>query len=445
MSDALVLWNVAAWSGQVTALWLAAVALQRLVPLQRPAARMALGQALLALVVLLPLVQPWRTPSASLLVQTSLGPAGPAAAAPLRPAFEGVVDQAWPAIVLTLLAGGALLQLGRFAFGLLRLRGIARAAQPFAAEPWLATLRDAVAPRAVLALSDHATAPATFGLGRPTILLPPTFPALTRDMQRAVALHELLHVRRRDWELQLLEELARSIAFFHPAVHWLVERVRLAREQCVDAAVVSRLGGREVYLESLIEVARQAARARAVPAAPFLRQNHLRERVDLLLKEVFMSRARTAAHLVLTTAALLLALGWAASALPLQADRPASDTAKVALQDATSAGETKLVHKVNPVYPPEAKAEKVEGVFLIDALIGKDGAVKEARVVASAPTSERLHQLAPAKGTKAALEGDGRLAESAVAAVKQWRYQPVQKEGKVVEAKITITVAFKLS
>ncbi len=443
MSAALVLRNLGAWSAQVAVLWLAAVALQRLTPLQRPAARLGLGQALLALVVLLPTIQPWQTPSASLLVQTSLGPAGPVVAPPLRPAFEEVV--AWPAIVLAALAAGALLQLGRLALGLLRLRRIARAAQPLAAEPWLQALRDAVAPRAVLALSDDAVAPATFGLGRPTILLPRTFPALAREMQRAVALHELVHVRRRDWEVQLLEEVVRSLAFFHPAVHWLVGRVRLAREQCVDAAVVSRLGGREVYLESLVKVARQTARARAVPAAPFLRESHLRERVDLLLKEVFMSRARTAAHLVLTTAALLLALGWAASALPLQADRPASDTAKVALQDATSAGETKLVHKVNPVYPPEAKAEKVEGVFLIDALIGKDGAVKEARVVASAPTSERLHQLAPAKGTKAALEGDGRLAESAVAAVKQWRYQPVQKEGKVVEAKITITVAFKLS
>lgn len=444
----LLLFNVCAWSAQVAALWLVVAFLGRLAPVERPAARLALGQAVLALALLLPLVQPWRStvPSTYWSTIVGLAPAGtvPRAAAT---AANRSVDSAWPAAVAALLALGGLLQLGRLGLGLLRLRAIARASRTYAPPAWLQALRGETAPDARFVLSDHPAAPATFGLRRPTILLPASFPALAPERQQAIALHELLHVRRRDWAAQLLEELARSAAFFHPAVHWLAARVRLAREQCVDAEAVRRLGGRQAYLDSLVEIARAAARARAVPAAPFLRESHLRERVDLLLKEVPMSRARTTAHLALTAGALVLAAVWAASALPLQASKAAAPSpAKVSLKDeVTGPAEPKLVHKVAPAYPAEAKAEKVQGVFTIEAVIGKDGAIQTAKVIASAPTSERLTQIAATKGTPAVLEGDSRLAEAALAAVRQWRYEPVVKEGKPVEAKVTITINFKLS
>jgi D-alanyl-D-alanine endopeptidase (penicillin-binding protein 7) len=443
----LVLWNVGVWSAQAAALWLVAAALARLAPVERPAARLALDETVLALVLLLPLLQPWQEPSASVRWSSVLGFTGPGAAAPPAGLDGRTPDTAWPPLAAAALLAGMLLQLGRLGLGLVRLRRIARDARPFAPGAWLRELRDRTAPSARFVLSDHAAAPATCGLRRPTILLPTSFPAMVRERQQAVALHELLHVRRRDWAVQLLEELVRAVAFFHPAVHWLVARVRLAREQCVDAEVVRRLGGREAYLESLLEVARDAARARAVPAAPFLRESHLRERVDLLLKEVSMSPARTTAHLALTAGAVLLAAACAASALPLQAAQAAAPSqASVSLKDeVTGPAEPKLVHKVNPAYPAEAKSEKVEGIFRIEARIGKAGAIEAAEVVASAPTPDRLKQVTAKKGTPAALEGDRRLAEAALAAVRQWRYEPVVKDGKPVEAKITITVAFKLS
>ena len=200
-----------------------------------------------------------------------------------------------------------------------------------------------------------------------------------------------------------------------------------------------------VYLESLVEVARFAARSRAVPVAPFLRESHLRERVDLLLKEAFMSRSRTLSHVALTTAAALLAAAWAASAVPLQAAKPAAPGATIAVSDKVAApGELKLVHKVNPVYPPDAKAEKVEGIFRIDVTIGIDGAAKQARIAASAPTDARLEEIEAKKGAPAAQEGDARLARAALEAVKQWRWAPILRGGKPVEANATATVAFKI-
>ena len=49
------------------------------------------------------------------------------------------------------------------------------------------------------AVSDRVGTPASFGLGRPLILLPPGFESAERARQAQVALHELLHVRRGDW------------------------------------------------------------------------------------------------------------------------------------------------------------------------------------------------------------------------------------------------------
>jgi beta-lactamase regulating signal transducer with metallopeptidase domain len=446
----LVLRNLAAWSLQVAVLGLAAAALARLFPIERPVARLAFGQALLALVLGLPIVQPWQATSAA--VSWSFAPAPSLAPGSTSRLLFGVPSPAvpaWPAVVAALLLLGVTLRLAQLCAGLVRLRGLRRRARPLEASPWLLALRDDLAPRAVLVRSEEACAPATFGLRRPIVLLPPAFESMSRDRQEAIALHELLHVRRADWLALMLEELLKAGLFFHPAVHWLVGRVRLAREQTVDSEVVGRLGEREAYLESLVEVARIAARARAVPAAPFLRESHLRERVDLLLKGVAMSRLRTLAHVALTTVAIVLAVSWAAHSLPLQASKPAAPAGEVGAEaKAPAMAEPKLVHKVDPVYPADAKTEGVQGIFLIDVMIGKDGAIRDARVAASAPTSERLSEMkaakGPAKWTPAAQEGDARLAKAALEAVRQWRYEPMLKGGKPVDAEATLTVNFRL-
>jgi beta-lactamase regulating signal transducer with metallopeptidase domain len=445
----LLLRNLAAWSLQVGVLALAAAAAGRVVPVERPAPRLALGQALLALVLLLPLVQPWAAATAA--VDVTLGAATPATGRAAAGRGAGTLPLPFASVVAAVLATGIAARLSLFAFRLGRLRRVGRSAQPLEPAPWLASLRDAVAPRASLALTEEAGSPATYGFHRPLVLLPLSFPAMPRERQQALALHELLHARRGDWLALVAEEALAAVLFFHPAVHWLVDRVRLAREQCVDAEVVCRVGGRRDSLESLVDTARSASSARAVPAAPFLRQSHLRERVDLLLQEVSMSRARAAAHAAAVVFAVLFAVSLSASAWPLQAAAASkasarSPEASINVADTVTApSEPKLVHRVNPVYPPEAKADGTEGLYLIDVIIGKDGAIHEAQVVASAPGRPQRADVAARQGTPGAITGDHRLAEAALDAVRQWKYEPILKDGKPVEAKATLTVAFKLS
>jgi len=82
-----------------------------------------------------------------------------------------------------------------------------------------------------------------------------------------------------------------------------------------------------------------------------------------------------------------------------------------------------LVHQVAPVYPPEARQHHTEGMVILQALIGKDGRVRE---------------LKPLSGPK-------ELVPAAIGAVEQWRYQPYLLLGHPVEVETQITVNFSLA
>jgi periplasmic protein TonB len=82
-----------------------------------------------------------------------------------------------------------------------------------------------------------------------------------------------------------------------------------------------------------------------------------------------------------------------------------------------------LVHKVVPTYPPLARQARIQGVVVLEALIGKDGAIQNLHVVSGHPML-----------TNAALE-----------AVKEWKYKPYFLNGEPVEVETTINVNFTLA
>jgi TonB family protein len=420
VSLALAVQNLGAACVQGLLLAAAALVLARLMPLERPRVMLWWWQAVLLACLALPWVQPW-SPGLTGRVEVALLRIGPALAEP-GTAFG---RWAWADVLAAVVAAGILLRAAWLAAGLLRLGAFRRRAIPL--EPRrtaLAGLENALGTRAAFLVSDEVGSPATFGLRRPVVLLPRAFLEMDAEGQRAVATHELLHVRRRDWLMTLFEEGLASLFWFHPAVHLVLGRIRLAREQRVDELVVVVLGGRQAYLESLLEMARHDLRRRMVPAALLLREHHLRDRVELLLKEVTMSRARVLSHLAASAAFLTLAGAMVASSFPLQGQEGGAKAAVKNDKSAKAVGEPRIIHKVAPEYPAEAKKDKLEGIVLIDVRVGKDGKVADARVKSGHPT----------------------LAEAALAAVRQWRYEPILgPDRKPVEVALTITINFRLS
>jgi len=276
--------------------------------------------------------------------------------------------------------------------------------------PAVGDLRDRLGVAAGFAVSPEIRVPATFGLRRPAILLPPGFDALPADQQRAVACHEMIHVRRRDWLFSLAEEGVGTLFWFHPAVAWALGRIRLAREQTVDRGVVALTRAPRPYLEALVELARSASRAPA-PAALFLKESHLKKRVDLLLEEVSMSRARLTVTVAASTAALVLTAGLAVWAFPLVAAAEKGREGKTARPP-------RPIHSVPVAYPEKAKEDRIEGDVVLEITIEKSGAVSNAVVVS----------------------GPELLAPAAVAAVRQWRYE----SSRVGPMTARVTVRFTL-
>src|SRR2546430_2273721 len=127
----------------------------------------------------------------------------------------------------------------------------------------------------IYTLSLHDALPISFGFWAPLILLPEHFPSLEPRFQSAIACHELLHVRRRDWAHHLGEEAFRALFWFHPAIVWLISRVRLAREQVVDFEVLRLTNTRKSYLEALLEFTNARPSLAAIPAPPFLAERQL--------------------------------------------------------------------------------------------------------------------------------------------------------------------------
>ena len=180
-------------------------------------------------------------------------------------------------------------------------------------------MRALVNARAEFRVSAQVDSPVTFGFAAPVILLPARFSSMDPRFQSAIACHELLHVRRRDWAHHLSEEIFRAAFWFHPAIAWLIARVRLAREQIVDLQVVRLTQARKPYLEALLEFTAGRARFAAIPAPPFLVERQLAERVALMLKEVRMSRTRLIASLTVIACCLALAAVSVVWAFPLKA------------------------------------------------------------------------------------------------------------------------------
>ncbi|MFC1597684.1 M56 family metallopeptidase [Planctomycetota bacterium] len=114
-------------------------------------------------------------------------------------------------------------------------------------------------------------AAATIGWRRPVLLLPAEWTGWTEEQRRAVLAHEIAHVRAGDFLAVLCGYLGLVLHFYHPLVHWLMNRLRLEQELAADAAAAGVLGGQRKYLTAIAELAlRQPARPLAWPARSFL-------------------------------------------------------------------------------------------------------------------------------------------------------------------------------
>ncbi|MEZ6060525.1 MAG: M56 family metallopeptidase [Planctomycetaceae bacterium] len=152
----------------------------------------------------------------------------------------------------------------RLTFGLWRVRCIRRSAsevqstalrQQFAQVCQSLKLRRSVG----FMQTDCVVVPTVAGWLRPIVLLPLTAASgLTTAQIQALLAHELAHVKRSDYLVNLLQSVVEIVLFYHPAVWWVSRVIREEREHCCDDIAVQVVGNREHYARTLLHLAQSA-------------------------------------------------------------------------------------------------------------------------------------------------------------------------------------------
>jgi len=118
--------------------------------------------------------------------------------------------------------------------------------------------------------STRALTPMVVGWLRPVILLPAScITGMSRQQLEAIIAHELAHIRRHDFLVNLMQCVVETLLFYHPAVWWIGRVIRQERERCCDEVAVGASGDRKSYAQALLHLAEAAAQdaRRLAPAA----------------------------------------------------------------------------------------------------------------------------------------------------------------------------------
>jgi uncharacterized protein (TIGR03435 family) len=160
-------------------------------------------------------------------------------------------------------------------------------------------------------VSSLADGPSVVGWLRPAILLPPAAAmGLTPEQLEAVLAHELAHVKRHDYLINMFQIIAETLFFYHPVVWWVSKQMRIERELCCDDIAVRSCGDAVGYARALTTLARQRLSAPEVAIAAT--GGSLKYRVQRLLgatpKELGAGGAPGAVVLAIAVAAIVLNL-----------------------------------------------------------------------------------------------------------------------------------------
>jgi len=352
-------------------------------------------------------------------------------------AGASALDRVLPTIVLVWAAGVLALAL-HLASGWLDVRRLRRSGTPLV-RGWqdrATALAGRLGIRGTVTVleSSRVGVPTVLGWIRPAILLPTSVLAgLSPSQLDAIVTHELAHVRRHDYLVNVFQSAIETLLFYHPAVWWVSNQVRLEREHCCDDEAVRACGDRISYARALASL--EERRGQAVKLGMAATGGQLLGRVRRLLGVTPMGESRSpglsALAVTMTLVPLLLVAGMAGAVEPApegSATRAASPALAVEqtgqpIRVGGAMTSPVKIRDVRPFYPETAREARVQGIVIVEAVISTSGEVEDARV----------------------LRGNPMLDSAALDAVRQWRYTPSLLNGQPVSVIMTVTLNFTLS
>ena len=272
-----------------------------------------------------------QTPSSALTL--SEDPAAGAAIVSASPVADTPLST-WSQMIVVIWAFGFLVVLTGLLAGLARLVVMTRRCRPIQSSAWRAHASALAAEfdlRPVVVLESRDRVPLlTWGIFRPRIIVPAGAAAWTAARIEAVLAHELAHITRRDWALQIAAQIVCAVYWFNPLVWMTCRRLRNESEQACDDAVLRRGIDPADYATHLLAVARQvrAAGPGWASAPAILNSSSLERRIAAMLKPSCNREALTGtAALLALLVAFVVAAPVAALTLTQQVEAMAVETA----------------------------------------------------------------------------------------------------------------------
>ena len=268
-----------------------------------------------------------------------------------------------------------------------------------------------------LRVVDTLASPVTAGWWRPVVLVPAALiSGMPPQLLEALLAHELAHIRRCDYLVNLAQSVIETILFYHPVVWWLSHRIRTEREQIADDIAARQLGEPRRLALALSELERLQFSTHHLAQAA--NGGDLMSRIKRLVRpETPASNWRAAVPAVALAVVMAGLAGCAQTAVGGQA-----------AQDSAGGASTRPIAQFasckKPEYTPEALARRAEGTVTLGFLVSGTGEVRQSSVRKSS--------------------GDASLDEAARLAIEKCRFTPATSMGKPVDAWVSVQYVWSL-
>ena len=261
-----------------------------------------------------------------------------------------------------------------------------------------------------LRVLDNIASPLTAGIWRPMVLVPAALlTGMPPHLLDALLAHELAHIRRHDYLLNLLQNAIEALLFFHPAVWWISRGVRLEREHIADDFAARQLGEPRRLALALSELERLQFSTHHLAVAA--NGGDLMSRIKRLLRPAPQTLNWKAAVPLLALAGACLGIygqAVAADSAPVLERRPVIDFGVCG----------------KPVWPAASLQAKEEGTVTMSFDVDAAGKVTDSSVVKSS--------------------GHPALDEAARSGIAKCTFKPALAGGKPVGASVKVQYVWRL-
>jgi beta-lactamase regulating signal transducer with metallopeptidase domain len=213
--------------------------------------------------------------------------------------------------------------------------------------------------------SSLATGPLVVGYLKPVVLLPVSLvSSIPLSQLEAILAHELAHIRRHDFIVNLFQTLMETLFFYHPAIWWLSRRIRIEREHCCDDLVVKLFNNGVDYGRALLAI--EQLQSQGTILALGAADGSLLGRIRRILghREPRM-RSSLMMSAVATICFVMVFYGLIATTVFSKSDDPQTATAEISAIAVTALISDQLLAEIRHLDKSQTNSEIAKNIFVL--------------------------------------------------------------------------------